>query len=82
MAKQYRVWIEVDVTDLAALKAFAKNRAVTECQVAPTDFDDGEHQADDLDLNVPFRLDWCFDAGTPTNCGFEIIDSGVENQNQ
>lgn len=83
MAKQYRIWVEVDVTDLAALKAFAKNRAVVECQgMTDEEFESGEHEANDLDMNIPYWLGWSFDAGTPTNCGFEIIDSGVEDKSQ
>lgn len=77
---QHRVWIDVDVCDIAALKAYAEKRAI-DGGMSVEEFTTGEHEGEDLGLNISYWLMWAFDAGTPLDAGFEIIDSGVEDQN-
>lgn len=81
MAKQYKVWVEVDVEDTAELRSYAQARAV-KSGMSESEFASGEHEGDDIDLNIEYWLGWSFDAGTPTGCGFSIQASGVEDQNE
>lgn len=76
----YQAWIEVEVTNTAELRAYAMQRAIDR-GISESEFTTVEHEGDDFDLNISYWLGWCFDAGTPTACGFEIQDSGVEDQN-
>jgi hypothetical protein len=70
----YQIRIDVSVYDLAQLRAYALKRALNDCNgMTEAEFTNGDH--DDPEDNVSYWLGWCFDAGTPPNCGFEIQES-------
>ncbi len=77
MTKEYQVIIEVTVDDLAALRAYALQRAEQDCQIDEDEFETGE--SDDEARNIRYWLAWAFDAGTPRDCGFTIQDSHVHD---
>ncbi|WLA80310.1 hypothetical protein [Bradyrhizobium elkanii] len=70
-----QVQIDVTVYDMAELKAYALKRAIG-AGMTEAEFNEGEH--DEATDNLSYWLGWCFDAGTPEHCGFQIESSRVE----
>lgn len=70
------VFIDVTVHDMAALRAYALQRALG-AGMSQSEFEEGfaDHAADG---DIPYLLGWAFDAGTPPNCGFTIEQSNVQ----
>ncbi|MDE2020562.1 MAG: hypothetical protein KGJ13_09525 [Patescibacteria group bacterium] len=72
MRQAYQVQISVSVNDLAELREYAMERALTS-GCTKHEFEYGEAEA--AEDNIEYWLTWAFDAGTPEGCGFEIEDS-------
>lgn len=71
-----QVQIDVTVDDLDLLRAYALKRAI-EAGMTEAEFD--AEAPDEPRDNLSFWLGWCFDAGTPEGCGFQIESSRVED---
>jgi hypothetical protein len=79
MDKAFRVHIDVTIHDLEQLRDYALQRALIDTQMSAAEFETGE--SEDTESNIAYWLGWAFDAGTPEGCGFQIENSGVEDQN-
>lgn len=75
MTTHAQIQVDVTIQDLPELKAYALKRAI-ECGMTEAEFNEGE--CDDPSDNISYWLGWCFDAGTPEHCGFQIESSRVE----